>query len=321
MKEEGVDQMLQFLIKRLGQSLVLILIVTVITFFLMNLAPGGPASMMRMDATEAEREAIAERLGLNDPVTVRYGKWLGNAVQGDFGPSLSSGEQVIDRIVDRFPYTLQLAAWTVLFSVVIGVVLGIISARNRNTWKDYTINFGSVIGLSVPSFWMAIMLILLFSVQFQLLPSSGTGDDAGFMDRFKSMIMPVIILSTSTLPTIVRFTRSSMLEVASQNYVRTARAKGVKERTVIYSHALRNALIPVISIIGVLIPRLLSGTVIVESVFGWPGMGRLIVEAAQSRDYNLVMGVTVIATILVVFSNFVVDIIYSKVDPRVKNLA
>lgn len=313
--------MLQFLIKRLGQSLVLILIVTVITFFLMNLAPGGPASMMRMDATEAEREAIAERLGLNDPVTVRYGKWLGNAVQGDFGPSLSSGEQVIDRIVDRFPYTLQLAAWTVLFSVVIGVVLGIISARNRNTWKDYTINFGSVIGLSVPSFWMAIMLILLFSVQFQLLPSSGTGDDAGFMDRFKSMIMPVIILSTSTLPTIVRFTRSSMLEVASQNYVRTARAKGVKERTVIYSHALRNALIPVISIIGVLIPRLLSGTVIVESVFGWPGMGRLIVEAAQSRDYNLVMGVTVIATILVVFSNFVVDIIYSKVDPRVKNLA
>jgi len=321
LKEEGVDQMLQFLIKRLGQSLVLILIVTVITFFLMNLAPGGPASMMRMDATEAEREAIAERLGLNDPVTVRYGKWLGNAVQGDFGPSLSSGEQVIDRIVDRFPYTLQLAAWTVLFSVVIGVVLGIISARNRNTWKDYTINFGSVIGLSVPSFWMAIMLILLFSVQFQLLPSSGTGDDAGFMDRFKSMIMPVIILSTSTLPTIVRFTRSSMLEVASQNYVRTARAKGVKERTVIYSHALRNALIPVISIIGVLIPRLLSGTVIVESVFGWPGMGRLIVEAAQSRDYNLVMGVTVIATILVVFSNFVVDIIYSKVDPRVKNLA
>lgn len=311
--------MLQFVAKRFGQSIVLILIVTIITFFLMNLAPGGPASMMRMDASAEEREAISEKLGLNDPITVRYGKWLINAIQGDFGSSMSSGQPVMDRIIERFPYTLQLALWTVILSVVIGVIFGIMSARNRNNWKDYTINFGSALGLSVPSFWMAIMLILLFSVQLQWLPSSGTGGEE-FIDRVKSMIMPVIILSTSTLPTIVRFTRSSMLEVVSQNYVRTARAKGVKERTVIYSHALRNALIPVISIIGVLIPRLLSGTVIVESVFGWPGMGRLIVEAAQSRDYNLVMGVTVIATILVVFSNFIVDIVYSKVDPRVKNL-
>lgn len=310
--------MLPFLIKRFGQSVILVLIVTIITFFLINLAPGGPASMMRMDATAEERAALSERLGLNDPVPVRYGKWLGDAVQGDFGPSLSSGQPVMDRIIERFPHTLRLAFWTVVFSVVIGVILGIISARNRNTWRDHTINFGSVIGLSVPSFWLAIMLILLFSVQLQWLPSAGTGE--GFVGSFKSMIMPVIILSTATLPTIVRFTRSSMLEVVSQNYVRTARSKGLKEKTVIYSHALRNALIPVISIIGVLIPRLLSGTVIVESVFGWPGMGRLIVEAAQSRDYNLVMGVTVIATILVVFSNFIVDIIYSKVDPRVKNI-
>lgn len=312
--------MLKFTARRLGQSIVLIFIVTMITFFLMNLAPGGPSSMMRMDATEEERQTIAEQLGLDKPVIVRYGHWLKDALQGDLGYSLSSGEPVMSRILERMPYTLQLAFWTILISVVLGIVLGIIAAQKRNKWQDYLINFGSVIGLSVPSFWMAIMFILLFSVQLGWLPSSGTGDST-LWGQFTSSIMPVIILSTATLPTIVRFTRSSMLEVISQNYIRTSRAKGLKERIVIYQHALRNALIPVISIIGVLIPRLLSGAVIVESVFGWPGIGRLIVEAAQGRDYNLVMGVTVVVTIIVVISNFIVDIIYSKVDPRVKNLS
>lgn len=312
--------MLKFTARRLGQSIVLIFIVTMITFFLMNLAPGGPSSMMRMDATEEERQAIAEQLGLDKPVIVRYGHWLKDALQGDLGYSLSSGEPVMSRILERMPYTLQLAFWTILISVVLGIVLGIIAAQKRNKWQDYLINFGSVIGLSVPSFWMAIMFILLFSVQLGWLPSSGTGDST-LWGQFTSSIMPVIILSTATLPTIVRFTRSSLLEVISQNYIRTSRAKGLKERIVIYQHALRNALIPVISIIGVLIPRLLSGAVIVESVFGWPGIGRLIVEAAQGRDYNLVMGVTVVVTIIVVISNFIVDIIYSKVDPRVKNLS
>lgn len=316
---KGGSDVLHFLLKRFGQSIVMILIVTILTFFLMNLAPGGPSSMMRMDATDAEREAIAEQLGLNDPVIVRYGNWLGNALKGNLGQSLSSGQDVTERIIERLPYTLQLAIWTIVLSVVIGIIVGIISANNRNTWKDHSINLGSVIGMSVPSFWLAIMFILLFSVQLHWLPSSGVGGGS-LWDQFKSSIMPVIILSTATLPTIVRFTRSSMLEVVSQNYIRTSRAKGVKERNVVYSHALRNALIPVISIIGVLIPRLLSGTVIVESVFGWPGIGRLIVEAAQSRDYNLVMGVTVFVTIIVVISNFLVDIIYSRVDPRVKNM-
>lgn len=311
--------MVQFLTKRIGQSLLLILIVTIITFFLMNLAPGGPSSMMRMDASEEERAALAEQYGLNDPVIVRYGNWLKDAIQGDLGLSLSSGESVTHRILERMPFTLQLTIWTIVVSVIIGIVFGIISAKNQNTWKDHVINFGSVIGLSIPSFWLAIMMILLFSVQLKWLPSSGAGGSS-MIDQLKSSILPVAILSMATLPTIVRFTRSSILDVIHQNYIRTSRAKGLKERTVIYSHALKNALIPVISVIGVLIPRLLGGAVIVESVFGWPGIGRLIVEAAQSRDYNLVMGVTVVVTILVVACNFIVDIIYSKVDPRVKNI-
>jgi peptide/nickel transport system permease protein len=310
--------MLNFLVNRLWQSVVMLLIVTAITFFLINLAPGGPASLMRMDATAEEREALSQRMGLDKPVVVRYGEWLGNSLQGDFGQSLTSGQPVIQRISERFPNTVQLTLYTLIFSVAAGIILGIISAVRRNSASDYSINFLTAIGLSVPGFWLAIMLIYLFSVVLQWLPSSGVGSGTG-VEQFKYLIMPVLILSTTALPTIVRFTRSSMLEVISQNYVRTARAKGVKERSVIYYHALRNALIPVVTIIGVLIPRLLGGAVITETVFGWPGMGRLIVEAAQGRDYNLVMGVTVVVTFIVIASNFLVDIIYSRIDPRVKN--
>lgn len=308
--------MLNFLINRLWQSIILMFIVTVITFFLINLAPGGPASLMRMDATAEERAALTERMGLDKPVMVRYGVWLSDAIQGDFGDSLTSGQPVVKRVTERLPNTIELTLYTLIFSIGVGVVLGVISAVKRNSASDYSINLFSAIGLSVPSFWLAIMLIYLFSVILQWLPSSGVGDGT---EKWKYLLMPVLILSTTALPTIIRFTRSSMLEVVSQNYIRTARAKGAKEWVVIYWHALRNALIPVISVIGVLIPRLLGGAVITESVFGWPGMGRLIVEAAQGRDYNLVMGVTVIVTLIVIVTNFLVDIVYSKIDPRVKN--
>jgi peptide/nickel transport system permease protein len=310
--------MLNFLVQRLWQSIILVLIVTIITFFLINIAPGGPASMMRMDATAEERAALSHRMGLDKPVVVRYGVWLGKAAQGDFGKSLTSGQPVMKRVSERFPNTLKLSIYTLIFSIVVGLILGIISAVRRNRISDYSINLFSAIGLSVPSFWLAIMLIYLFSVILHWLPSSGVGTGDGGIS-FKYLVMPVLILSTTTLPTIIRFTRSSMLEVISQNYIRTARAKGAKEWVVIYWHALRNALIPVVSVIGVLIPRLLGGAVITETVFGWPGMGRLIVEAAQGRDYNLVMGVTVIVTIIVVVTNFLVDVVYSRIDPRVKN--
>ncbi len=309
--------MLKFTLNRLSQSIILVLLVSIITFFIMNLSPGGPSSMMRMDATAEERAAIAEQLGLNDPIFVRYTEWLVQAVKGDLGVSLSSGQPVTERIMERLPYTLQLTVVTLVVSIILGILFGVWAAMRRNTKTDYLINLGSVVGLSVPSFWMAIIFVLFFAVELQILPSSGVGDTS-LVDKVKSMVLPIAVLATSTLPTIVRFTRSSMLEVISQNYIRTARAKGAKERTVIYFHALRNGLIPVISIIGVLIPRLLGGAVIVESVFGWPGMGRLIVEASQGRDYNVIMGVTVFVTVIVILSNFIVDIIYSKLDPRVK---
>ncbi|USK54735.1 ABC transporter permease [Cytobacillus solani] len=315
--------MLRFLLNRLGQSAVLLLIVTVITFFLINLAPGGPASTMRMEASPEERQAMIEKLGLDQPIYIRYIDWITNAVQGDLGISFTSSEPVIQRISERLPYTIELTVFTIVISVIIGILLGVLSAIKRGKAQDHIINFMSVIGLSVPAFWLGLMLILLFSITLGWLPSSGVGSRGADFDLWgwiSHLILPVLILTTTVLPNIVRFTRSSMLEVISQNYIRTVRAKGAKESIVLYVHALRNALIPVVTIIGVLIPRLLSGAVITEAIFGWTGIGTLIIEAARGRDYPLVMGVTVMITIVVVVCNLFVDLVYSRIDPRVKNV-
>jgi peptide/nickel transport system permease protein len=307
----------------LGQSVVLLLIVTVITFFLINLAPGGPASTMRMEASPEERQAMIEKLGLDQPIYVRYIDWITHAVQGDLGISFTSSEPVIQRISERLPYTIELTVFTIVISVIVGILLGVLSAIKRGKAQDHIINFMSVIGLSVPAFWLGLMLILLFSITLGWLPSSGVGSRGADFDLWgwiSHLILPVLILTTTVLPNIVRFTRSSMLEVISQNYIRTVRAKGAKESIVLYVHALRNALIPVVTIIGVLIPRLLSGAVITEAIFGWTGIGTLIIEAARGRDYPLVMGVTVMITIVVVVCNLFVDLVYSRIDPRVKNV-
>lgn len=315
--------MLRFLLNRIGQSILLLFIVTLITFFLINLAPGGPSSVMRMEATEAERQAMIERYNLDQPVAIRYIDWVTSASMGDFGTSYSTSQPVINRVAERLPYTLELSLFTIFFAVSIGIILGVISAMRRGAMSDHIINFISVIGLSVPAFWLALMLIQAFSIQLGWLPSSGVGARGSEFQLFNwlsHLLLPVLILATTILPNIVRFTRSSMLEVISQNYIRTVRAKGAKESIVIYVHALRNALIPVITMVGVLIPRLLSGAVITEAIFGWPGIGSLIIEAARGRDYPLVMGVTVIITLVVVISNLLVDLVYSKVDPRVKNI-
>jgi peptide/nickel transport system permease protein len=321
--KQGGDGVLRFLINRLGQSVILLLIVTIITFFLINLAPGGPASTMRMDASPEERQAMVEKLGLDQPVFVRYIDWITKAAQGDLGTSFTSSEPVMQRIADRLPYTIELTIFTIVFSVIIGILFGVLSAIKRGETQDHVINFFSVIGLSVPAFWLGLMLILLFSINLGWLPSSGVGPRGEQFDLWgwiSHLILPVLILTTTVLPHIVRFTRSALLEVVSQNYIRTVRAKGAKESVVLYVHALRNALIPVVTIIGVLIPRLLSGAVITEAIFGWTGIGTLIIEAARGRDYPLVMGVTVMITIVVVVCNLLVDLVYSRIDPRVKNV-
>lgn len=299
----------------------MLLLVSAITFLLVNLAPGGPSALMRMDVTPEQRAALSTRLGLDDPVPLRYALWLGGALHGDLGTSLGSSEPVAARIAQRLPNTLLLAGTALAVSILVGIPLGVVAALRRNSVPDFIVALLSVVGVSVPAFWLGIMLILLLSVQLNWLPSSGlasTGNEGDLRDHFVHLLMPAIVLSTTVLPYVVRFTRSALLDVLGQEYVRTATAKGLSRVRVIYGHALRNALVPVISIIGTLVPRLVGGSVVTEAVFGWPGMGRLAVEAANGRDYPLIVGITVIISAVVVVSSLIVDMAFTWLDPRIR---
>jgi peptide/nickel transport system permease protein len=298
-----------------------LLIVSAITFFMINLAPGGPSALMRFDVTPEQREALTRRFGLDQPVPVRYLEWLAGVVHGDLGTSLTTQQPVLDRIGERLPNTLLLSGLALALSIAIGIPMGVASALKRGRATDYTLSTLSLLGLSIPAFWFGIMLILTFSVNLQWLPSSGvatTGADFSLTDRLQHLLMPTLVLATAALPTIVRFTRSAMLEVLGQDYIRTASAKGLSQPVVTYGHGLRNALVPVISVIGALVPRLVGGAVVTEAVFGWPGMGRLAVEAANGRDYPLVVGITVVIAAIVILASLVVDLAYTWIDPRIR---
>lgn len=298
------------------------LLVTIITFFLVNLAPGGPAIMMRMDMTADQRDALARRLNLDQPLHERYVTWLGGALRGDLGRSVNDGRSVNQIVAQRLPVTLNLTFWSLLAAVAIGVPLGVVAAVRRNGAIDYLASVVSVLGLAIPSFWFAILLILLFSVTLGWLPSSGmrtVGVGFDLIDRVRYMVLPVTVLATSALPFMVRYTRSAMLSVIAEDYVRTARAKGARERTVYFVHAFRNALIPVVTQIGLLIARLIGGAVVTETIFGWPGMGRLAVEASNGRDFTVIMGLTVVIAAVVIVVNLLVDVAYGLIDPRVRH--
>jgi peptide/nickel transport system permease protein len=313
--------MLRIAAQRVAQGVIVLVLVSAITFLLVNLAPGGPASLMRMDATPEQREALTHRLGLDQPVPLRYLQWLGGALHGDLGVSLSSNEPVAFRITQRLPNTLVLAGTALAVSILVGIPTGVVSALRHNSLPDFVLALASVIGVSVPAFWLGIILILAFSVSLRWLPSSGiasSGNEGDLGDRLLHLVMPALVLSTTVLPYVVRFTRSALLEVLHQDYVRTATAKGLSHVRVVYGHALRNALVPVVSIVGTLVPRLVGGSVVTEAVFGWPGMGRLAVEAANGRDYPLIVGITVIVAAVVVLSSLVVDLAYSWLDPRIR---
>jgi peptide/nickel transport system permease protein len=300
---------------------IVLLIVSAITFFMINLAPGGPSALMRFDVTPEQREALIRRFGLDQPVPVRYLQWLAGAARGDLGTSLTTQQPVMDRIRERLPNTLLLSGLALTLSIVVGIPMGVASALRRGRATDYTLSALSLLGLSIPAFWFGIMLILAFSVNLQVLPSSGvatTGADFSLTDRLQHLIMPTVVLATAALPTVVRFTRSAMLEVLGQDYIRTATAKGLSRTVVTYGHALRNALVPVISVIGALVPRLVGGAVVTEAVFGWPGMGRLAVEAANGRDYPLVVGITVVIAAIVILTSLLVDLAYTWIDPRIR---
>jgi peptide/nickel transport system permease protein len=297
-----------------------IVFASALTFFFVNLAPGGPASVMRFDVTAEQREALIKRMGLDRPVAERYGEWLAGAVRGDLGTSLLTDETVVHRIGERLPNTLALAGTALMLSIALGIPIGLVQALRRGQPIDHVLSLLTAIGLSVPVFWLGIVLILVFAVSLHVLPSAGVTSVASdtLTDRLTHLVLPAAVLATTVLPTIVRFMRSATLEVLHEDYIRTATSKGLAPRAVVSGHALRNALIPVVSAIGALVPRLLGGTVVTEAVFSWPGMGRLALEAAQGRDYPLITGLTVVVAAIAVVASMFVDLAYTRIDPRIR---
>ncbi len=313
------QEVIRFLAQRVALGALVVVFASALTFFFVNLAPGGPASVMRFDVTAEQREALIRAMGLDRPVPERYVEWLGAAVRGDLGKSLLTDEPVTRRIGERLPNTLLLAGSALGLSLAVGIPAGMLQALRRGGWLDHLLSFLSAVGLAVPVFWLGIVLILVFAVSLHLLPSAGATSVASdsLADRLAHLVLPAVALATTILPTIVRFMRSATIEVLHEDYIRTATSKGLTPRTVVTRHALRNALLPVVSAVGALVPRLLGGTVVTEAVFGWPGMGRLALEAAQGRDYPLVTGLTVVVAAIAVGASLIVDLAYTRIDPRV----
>jgi peptide/nickel transport system permease protein len=310
-----------YLIRRLFQAVVLLFIVSIVTFMLIHSAPGGPSLLSNPELSREDIERMREQLGLNDPLPVQYGRWLKNVLQGNLGRSYNTIEPVGSLIADRLPNTLLLTGIALLLSIGLAIPLGVISALRRNSALDRIVAGVSFFGVSIPVFWLGIILIIVFSIQLRWLPAGGMatlGEEFSLVDRIKHLILPTIVLATANLAELTRYTRSGMISVLSEDYIRTARAKGLPSNVVVSRHALRNALIPVVTVIGVLLPRAVGGAAITETVFSWPGMGRLAVEAASTRDYPVVLGATLTVAIVVVISSLVTDLVYGYLDPRIR---
>jgi ABC-type dipeptide/oligopeptide/nickel transport system permease component len=332
--------MLGYLLRRVLATIPVIVLISALVFLLIHAAPGDPADLLLSDDASPEDVADARRRwGLDQPIYIQYLRFLANIASGDLGTSFRYSDPVLSLIGERLPATIELATVSLLIAIIFGVPLGVWAGSKPNSWAD---NLGSVFGffgISMPSFWLGIMLILIISGYFNWLPSSGrstygiaSGSESGFYiinslvsgnmkaawDGIKYIIMPAIALGTGMMGLVMRVTRSSVLEIMSEDYVRTARAKGLEERAVLWRHVLRNALVPIITVVGLELGTLLSGSIIVETVFAWPGSGSLLIAAIQSRDYPLITGTVLTYTVAFVAINFAIDMLYAVIDPRIR---
>ncbi|MBT2687146.1 ABC transporter permease [Bacillus sp. ISL-47] len=301
-----------FLMRRLVQIIPVLLGVTLMVFFIMQMVPGDPAVLVAGEgASDEQVEAIRHDLGLDQPIFVQYLDYVGNVVKGDLGESIRTSRPVLDEILVRLPITLELAFWSIVITVVLGVLIGIIAATKQNSFTDVGLMMVALLGVSLPNFWLGLMLIIYFSVELQWFPVAGWG-------TFSHVILPALTLGTGGAAIVARMTRASMLEVIRQDYIRTAKAKGVRQRLIIYKHALKNALIPVITVVGLQFGALLGGTVLTESVFAINGVGRLIIDAIRMRDLPLVQGSILFVSVLFVIVNLLVDLSYRFLNKRVE---
>ncbi|CEG21303.1 Glutathione transport system permease protein GsiC [Planococcus massiliensis] len=311
--------MVSLIIRRTLQLVFLLLGISFLVFSSMYIAPGDPAAIIGgPTATETDIAAIRANLGLDDPFLAQYARYLGNAVQGDFGYSYQTTQPVADAIAVRFPNTLKLAVASMIVAVIIGILTGLVSALKQNSWLDVSATTFALAGISIPNFCLGALLILVFAVNLQWLPVGGMAHPFYTIDGIRELILPAITLGTGSAAMIARMARSSMLEVIRADYVRTARAKGVKERSVIWIHTLKNAMIPIITVIGLNFGFLLGGTIITEKVFAINGVGRLMIDAIAARDFPMVQGSVLLVATLFVLVNLIVDIVYTYIDPRIK---
>ena len=302
--------MMQYILKRLWHTVYVVIGISMISFFFIHLSGDPVLLMLPGDASDQEIEELREQLGFNDPLYVQYVRFASKAIRGDFGESLYYHVPVMELVIERLPASLELAVAAMVFALVLAVPIGIISAVRRGSMLDMGSMLGALLGLSMPHFWLGIMLMLLFSVHLGWLPTSGRGTMA-------HLIMPAVSLGLSLMAMFARLTRSVMLEVLSLDYIRTARAKGLREEIVISKHALKNALIPLVTVAGMQFGFLIGGTVIIETVFAWPGLGRLVIQAIFSRDYPLVQAIVFVLSLLFVGMNLLVDILYVYLDPQI----
>ncbi|WFR98549.1 ABC transporter permease [Rhizobium tumorigenes] len=306
--------------KRLLVAIPTLLIISIFVFSLQKLLPGDPVLAMAGEERDPQViEFLREKYRLNDPVVYQYGYWLGAVLKGDLGISLRTNQPVLTLVAQKLPVTLQLAIMSMIFAVVIGIPMGILAAVKRNTIIDFLANIVALCGLSIPNFWLGIMLILLISVKLGWLPASGYQpffDDP--LQSIKTMLMPAFVLGNALAATLMRHTRSSMLSVLSADYIRTARAKGLKESAVVLQHTFRNALLPIITVSALLFGELLAGAVLTEQIFTIPGFGKLIVDAVFNRDYAVVQGVVLCTAVGFIFMNLVADVFSVLLNPRLR---
>lgn len=312
-----------YLLRRTIQMVPQLLILFVLSFALVHLTP-GMTGVIDLDSAQAQNLVEARRmLGLDQPLHLQFGEWFWRMIRLDFGNSLIDGQPVIDKILDRLPATLLLTGAALLISILLAIPLGVLISLHRNSFVDYLLTFIAFIGISIPAFWAAILAIITFGVLLPWLPVQGmrtVGDPVASptLDVLKHLILPATVLGLEGTAALTRYVRSSMIEVLVEDYIRTARAKGLQERTILVRHAVKNAFMPIITLLGLRIPMLIGGAVLIETVFAWPGIGRLGWEAVIRRDYPVVMALVVFTGILTIIGNLLADITYAAVDPRVR---
>ena len=311
-----------FLLKRFMQSIVLLVIVSIIGFVVLNLIPGGPLAQYALDPgmTQEDRDRITTQLGLNRPIWVQYFDWAWRLLQGDWGTSFRDGNSVVSIIAHHVPATLLLMVSATIIAVAIGTVIGIRAATHRHSTFDYLATAGSMVALSIPTFWFALVGIYIFSLRLGWLPAGNmyTIGDGSILDYLHHLIMPAIVLALVHIAIWSRFMRTATLDAMNQEFVKTARAKGVKERRVVMKHVVGNALLPMITVAGVQLPSLLTGALVAETVFTWPGMGRLFLDSLSNSDYPVVMGLLMFSAMLAIAGSLIADTVVALVDPRIR---